>query len=133
MHRFPICNEHSIIFRSCLSSYQRSYRHAPRILSRRSNSPVLRRLEEAAPVIRATFGVKRIGIFGSFARGDQTRTSDIDVLVEFLPGHETFMNFMSLADFLEERAGRKVDLLSNKWVSPLIRPYIEQDVIWFEN
>jgi predicted nucleotidyltransferase len=103
-----------------------------RTASRKRKSIILRRLEEAVPYIRETFGVRRIGVFGSFARGGQTRKSDVDVLVDFLPGHETYRNFMDLADFLEERCGKKVDLLSEPWVSPLLRSYIDQDVIWLE-
>jgi len=43
-------------------------------------------LNLAQPGLCANFGVKRIGIFGSFARGEEKRTSDVDVLVEFAPG-----------------------------------------------
>jgi len=100
---------------------------------RRRKSLIIKRMEDAAPAIRTNFGVKRIGIFGSFARGEQTRKSDVDVLVDFLPGHETYRNFMNLADFLEEICGRKVDLLSEKWTSPLLKPYISKDVIWIES
>ena len=50
--------------------------------------------------IRA-FGVKRLGLFGSFVREEQGKDSDVDVLVEFEPGHKTFDNFIHLAFFLE--------------------------------
>jgi predicted nucleotidyltransferase len=49
-------------------------------------SPVFRKHQQALPVIRSQYGVKRIGIFGSFSRGEQRRTSDVDVLVAFEPG-----------------------------------------------
>jgi len=101
-------------------------------LPKKRKSPVIKKLETAAPAIRTKFGVKRIGIFGSFARGEQTRKSDIDVIIVFLPGKETYANFMNLADYLEELCGRKVDILSPKWVSPLLKPFISQDVIWIE-
>jgi uncharacterized protein len=102
------------------------------VISRKRKSLIIKKLETAAPAIRTKFGVKRIGIFGSFARGEQTRKSDIDVLIDFLPGKETYTNFMNLADFLEDLCGRKVDILSEKWVSPLLKPFISQDVIWIE-
>jgi len=50
--------------------------------------------------IKACFGVKRIGLFGSFARGEQKESSDIDVLVEF--EKPTFRNFMDLSFYLED-------------------------------
>ena len=102
------------------------------IAAQRRKSLIIRRLEKAAPAIHKKFGVRRLGIFGSFARGEQTKKSDVDVLVDFLPGRETYHNFMNLADFLEELCGRKVDILSEKWTSPLLKPYIDQDVIWIE-
>jgi hypothetical protein len=45
----------------------------------------------------AFFGVKNIGLFGSFVRGSQTSLSDIDILVEFMPEKHTFDNFMEVA------------------------------------
>jgi predicted nucleotidyltransferase len=46
------------------------------------------------------YGVKNIGLFGSFVRGDQAPMSDIDILVEFIPDKHTFDNFMEVAFFL---------------------------------
>lgn len=102
------------------------------ISSHRHKSPIIKRLREALPAICSNYGVKRIGIFGSFARGEQTRKSDVDVLVEFLPGEETFQNFIRLSDFLEALFKRNVDLLTEPSLSDLLRPYIEKDVIWIE-
>ena len=76
------------------------------------------------------FGVKRIGIFGSVVRGEARGDSDVDVLVEFEEGKKTFENFINLAFFLEELLGRKVDLLTSESVSPYIRPYIEEEVVF---
>src|SRR5438093_281376 len=58
------------------------------------------------------FGVRRLGLFGSFARQQQGAESDVDVLVEFEPGHKTFDAFMQLAFFLEELFERRVELVS---------------------
>lgn len=57
------------------------------------------------------FGVKRIGLFGSFARSGQNPGSDIDILVEFKTGKKTFDNYMDLKFLLEEIFSRKVDLV----------------------
>jgi len=76
----------------------------------------------------ASLGVKNIGLFGSFARGDQTSLSDIDLLVEFLPENHTFDNFMELIFFLEELLGRKVELVTPEALSPYIGPHILKEV-----
>jgi len=98
----------------------------------RRKSTALKKLEAEAPAIRSRFGVTRIGIFGSFARGEETRTSDVDLLVDFAPGCATLKNFIGLCDYLEKLFRRKVDLLTEGSLSDLIRPYIDKDVIWIE-
>jgi predicted nucleotidyltransferase len=84
------------------------------------------------PDIRKKYGVKRIGIFGSCARNEQTDKSDVDILVEFNQGKATFDNFMQLASFLEDIFTRHVDLLTSDGMSKHLRPFIEKEVIWIE-
>ena len=91
-----------------------------------------KKLAAAAPAIRKKFGVTKIGLFGSFARREQTKKSDVDVLVDFAPGYATLHNFIGLSEYLEALFKRNVDLLTEPSLSDLIRPYIEQDVIWIE-
>ena len=57
------------------------------------------------------YGVKRIGLFGSFLRNKQKSDSDIDILVEFKKGEKTFDNYMDLKFYLEEIFKRDVDLV----------------------
>jgi uncharacterized protein len=76
----------------------------------------------------ARFGVKNIGLFGSFVRGEQTSRSDIDLLVEFIPEKHTFDNFMEVAFFLEDLLGRKVELITLESLSPYIAPAILKEV-----
>jgi uncharacterized protein len=76
----------------------------------------------------ALFGVKNIGLFGSFVRGSQTSLSDIDILVEFMPEKHTFDNFMEVAFLLEELLGRKVELVTTEALSPHIGPHILREV-----
>ena len=75
------------------------------------------------------YGVKRIGLFGSYARGDQKKNSDMDFLVEF--NKPVFENFMDLAFYLENLFGKKVELITNGNISPYIQPYIEKEVKWY--
>ena len=70
------------------------------------------------------FGVRKIGIFGSFARDKATSNSDVDVLVEFDPDQKTFDNFMNLSFFLEDILQRRVELVTTSSLSPHIGPRI---------
>ncbi|WP_022852649.1 nucleotidyltransferase family protein [Thermodesulfatator atlanticus] len=79
--------------------------------------------------LKKKFGIKEIGIFGSFARQEQTPVSDIDILVEFEPSYKTFDNYMDLKFYLEEILGLKVDLVTKKALKKRIQPYIEADLI----
>jgi uncharacterized protein len=74
------------------------------------------------------FGVQKLGLFGSFAKGTVTDSSDVDLLVEFLPEKKTFDNFMDLAFFLEDLFGRKVELVTPQSLSKFIGPYILKEV-----
>jgi len=74
------------------------------------------------------FGVKRIGLFGSFVRGQQHNTSDIDLLVEFEASQKTFDNFMALSFFLEDLLGRKVEIVTKESLSPYIGPHILSEI-----
>ena len=74
--------------------------------------PPVVRLEEVLPILMERFGVVKVGIFGSTARGEGRSDSDVDILVELAPDHLTFRNFMALADYLEELYGRRVDLVT---------------------
>lgn len=75
-----------------------------------------------------TLGVKKLGLFGSFVRGEQRAESDIDVLVEFEQGKKTFDNFMQLSFLLEDLLNRRVELVTPESVSPYIRSYIVKEV-----
>jgi len=69
-------------------------------------------------------GVRRIGIFGSFARGEEREESDIDLLIEFEEGRRSFDTYMDLKFFLEDLFGRNVDLVDRDTIKPGLAPYI---------
>lgn len=89
-------------------------------------------LKEREKEIKKRFGLKKIGIFGSAARGEIEKDSDIDILVDFLEGFETFDNFMELAFYLEDLFVRKVDIITPQGMSKHMLPHIEREVIWIE-
>ncbi|MCD6413590.1 MAG: nucleotidyltransferase family protein [Elusimicrobia bacterium] len=76
------------------------------------------------------YGVKKIGLFGSFVRGEQKENSDLDFLVQF--DKPDFDNFMDLIFYLEDLFNRKVEIITESGLSPYIRPYIEKEVRWYE-
>lgn len=73
-------------------------------------------------------GVKRIGFFGSYARGEQRPDSDLDLLVDFDPEKLSFDFYMELTFYLEDLLGISVDLLTPEQISPHIMPYIKKEV-----
>ncbi len=73
-------------------------------------------------------GVSRIGLFGSFVRGEQHPHSDIDLLVEFEVGKKTFDGFMALSFFLEELLLRRVEVITAESLSPHLGPHILKEV-----
>ena len=89
---------------------------------------LLHRLQLHQEKIRS-FGVSRLGIFGSFARGTSIHPdSDVDFFVEFEQGKKTFDNFMNLSFFLEELLGRKVELVTRQSLNRSIAPKILNQV-----
>ena len=87
-------------------------------------------LKKHEQTIRQKFHVKKIGIFGSFARNEENETSDIDILVGFDPGFKTFDNYMQLKYFIEDVFGRSVDLVTVAALKPQLKENILREVIY---
>ena len=87
-------------------------------------------LKKSEYTIKERFHVKQIGIFGSFARGEEKGRSDIDILVQFQDGSKTFDNFMDLKYFLEELLERRVDLVTMEALKPQLKEDILHEVIY---
>ena len=77
------------------------------------------------------YGVKQIGLFGSYVNGTAHASSDIDLLVEL--ERLTFQDYMGLAIFLEDLFEKKVDLVTAKSIKPHLKPYIEKEVEYVTN
>lgn len=92
-------------------------------------SAVLLTLHERMPEMEDRFGVEKISLFGSVARGEDTAESDIDLVVSFSPEYDKYMNFLNLSDFLEEIFGRRIDLLTERSIHPKLKPFIVSDSI----
>lgn len=85
-------------------------------------------LREHKPMLRQRFAVSRIGIFGSFARGQATPESDLDVLVHL--DRPIGLEFVTLADTLEDLLGTRVDLVSAPAIRANMRPFVEKELIY---
>jgi predicted nucleotidyltransferase len=72
-------------------------------------------------------GVKRLALFGSFARDTPGVDSDVDFLIEFFPGQKNFDNFFAVGELLEATLGRRIELLTPESLSPHIGPRILQE------
>jgi predicted nucleotidyltransferase len=75
------------------------------------------------------FGVKTLALFGSVARGEASRGSDLDFLVEF-ESPASFDHYMGLKLFLEDLFECQVDLVTRKALKPLLRPLVEEEAIY---
>ncbi len=84
-------------------------------------------LSEKSDFLAAEYGVKRIGLFGSYAKGtSKESTSDIDIVVEF--DRPIGFKFMELADYLEEILGKPVDLLTESAIQGIRYPHVIQSI-----
>ncbi|MBD3197347.1 MAG: hypothetical protein GF317_19990 [Candidatus Lokiarchaeota archaeon] len=72
-------------------------------------------------------GASKVSIFGSYARGQEKPESDIDVLVEFSQT-KTLLEFVKIERELSEYIGVKVDLVTEKSLSPHIKEYMEKEL-----
>ena len=90
---------------------------------------IYRTLQQHFNKLQKQYSVKTLGVFGSYARGEATKNSDLDVLVEF-NGELTFRNYMDLKFFLEDLFKRKVDLVIKEDIKPKIREQILGDTIY---
>ena len=84
------------------------------------------------PELASRYGVKRLALFGSFARGEQGGASDVDVVVELK--HPLGFEFVDLAERLERAVGRRVDLLTPAGLKsmriPSVRKRIEENLVY---
>lgn len=95
----------------------------------RTREQVLKIMKEELSYLKETYQIKRIGIFGSWVRGEQTEGSDIDVLVEF-EKPVGFFAFIELEDRLSELLGVRVDLVTPDALKPLIKSYILEETVY---
>ncbi len=97
----------------------------------KSTKYIKNRLEELKPILEEKFQVETIGVFGSYVRGEQTKKSDVDVLVEFSNvAHLGLLKYIELEIFLSEKLGVKVDLVAKGGLKPTLKDQILSEVVY---
>lgn len=77
------------------------------------------------------YGVNSVGLFGSYARNDQSDTSDIDLLIDFEPEKENFDNYMAVYDLVERIfQNEKIEIVTKNGLSAHIGPEILKSVLY---
>jgi predicted nucleotidyltransferase len=94
----------------------------------KDKADILRVIREKRPELTRRFTVRRIGVFGSFARDSASAESDVDILVEL--AEPTFDHYMDLKFYLEEILNRSVDLVMADTVKPRLRRIIGKEVVY---
>lgn len=93
-----------------------------------NKTKILKLLADLKSEIKHKYKAKIKGIFGSYARGEQKRTSDIDILVDFDEDADLF-DFTGLALFLEEKLNLKVDIVPEKSLRKEIKSSVLKEVV----
>lgn len=89
---------------------------------------IIEKLREYKPELQRKYPVSRLGIFGSYARGEATNESDIDIAVEI---SETMgLNFIAMANEIEELFGVKTDVVPIRSVKQKYLVHIERDIVY---
>jgi predicted nucleotidyltransferase len=92
-----------------------------------TRSEVIRFLKENKEFFKKNYKVNRIGLFGSYARNENTEDSDIDIIVD-MPS--SFDSFFDLKEFLEDGLNSKIDLGLEKTLRQLIKNQIKNEIIY---
>ena len=95
----------------------------------KTKEEILKILSHEIPFLRTKYGVVSCGLFGSYSGGQPTLKSNIDLLVE-LRRPVGFFKFIELEDYLSEKLGTKVDLVTEDALKPFIKPYVMETIAY---
>ncbi len=98
---------------------------------RKTLDEIKRILKEHEKELKERYGVRKIGIFGSYIRGEAREGSDLDILVEFEPSTKiSLLEFVELEGYLSDLLGVKVDLVERAALKPRIGRRILSEVVY---
>jgi uncharacterized protein len=89
---------------------------------------ILHILRQHQPELQRKYPISRIGVFGSYARGEATEKSDIDIAVEI--NGPMGLSFVAMADEIEALFGKKTDVVPKRSIKPQYLPYVEKDIVY---
>lgn len=92
---------------------------------------ILAYLKQSKQFYKEKYHITKLGLFGSFARDEQTEKSDIDIIIEMEPDTpEIFEKKQELKKILREKYQREIDLCNEKYIKPIFKPYIIKEAIY---
>ncbi len=93
----------------------------------KTKAEVLKILEDEKPELMRRYGLKRLALFGSYAREVQREDSDVDILVEVEPG--IGLGFVDLADRIEDALGIRTEVVSRRAIKPRYWEIIKEELV----
>ena len=97
----------------------------------KTREQILNFLAQNKQMFRARFHIVRIGLFGSYARGDQNSVSDLDLLVEFEDGTENLYELkLQIKDFFRSQLGLDVEICREKYIKPRFKDSILKETVY---
>jgi len=91
---------------------------------------VIQKIKDLKPLLEQDYKVSEVGIFGSYVRGEQNETSDVDILVDFKDEGIGLFKFMDLEELLQKVLGEKIDLVCKDSLKPRIGKQILSEVVY---
>ena len=99
----------------------------------KSRDQILAFLKQNKKLFRDKYHIIRIGLFGSYARGDQNINSDIDLLVEFEENTQDLYDLkLQLKDFFQIKLGIEIDICREKYIKPRIKKSILKETVYVD-
>jgi predicted nucleotidyltransferase len=96
-----------------------------------TKNAILKFLKEKKEEFKKTFSIEKIGLYGSYSRGDQTPDSDIDIVYVLGDGNKFgYFEYLELDEMLSGYFKKKVELVNYKYMNPLIKHKAEKDIIY---
>jgi len=92
------------------------------------NKEIIEKLKKLKPVLKEKFGIEEFGVFGSVARGEDTETSDIDIVI-LKAKEKDYFQLIELKYFLKDLFNKKIDIGYYDSIRPIIKRHIEKDLI----
>ena len=102
---------------------------APQSLQGLPAEKIISEIRKLYPELEKEYHISEIGLFGSIIRGEETQSSDIDILVSFSETPDLF-SFIRLQQYLSKKFGRKTDLVLKDALKPHIRGHILSEVVY---